>query len=289
MSHRDLIQPADSGGRGYPRPQLVRKAWQSLNGTWQFALDARATWRGPHEVEWERQITVPFSPETPASGVRDTSFFKACWYRRTVPVPSLNAGRRMLLHFGAVDYHATVWAEGQLVGSHEGGYTPFWFDVTSLAAGKASIDVVVRAEDDPQDLAKPRGKQDWQLEPHSIWYPRTSWIWQTVWAEVVPDSWINSVRWTPNLARWEIGLEVRLNGLVRDDLRLRVSLRCGDQLIADDTYRVVGGEVQRRIALSDPGIDDYRNELLWSPESPTLIQADLELWAGRGVLLDEVS
>ena len=288
MSEPAIVPHPDAFGRGYPRPQLVRNEWQSLNGAWQFALDPRAEWRAPADVRWDLEIKIPFAPETPASGIHDTSFFRACWYRRSVPVPPLDGEHRLLLHFGAVDYDATVWADGELVGHHEGGYTPFWFDLTGLTAGKEGLDIVVRAEDDPHDLAKPRGKQDWQLKPHSIWYPRTSGIWQTVWTEVVPETWISAVRWTPNMARWEIGLEATLLGVLRDDLRLHVTLRVGDLLLADDTYRVVHGEVDRRIELSDPGIDDYRNELLWSPESPTLIQAHLQLWAGRGMLLDDV-
>ena len=144
----------------------------------------------------------------------------------------------------------------------------------------------MRAEDDPHDLSKPRGKQDWQLHPHSIWYPRTTGIWQTVWLERVPATCIGSVRWTPNVERWEIGFEARLDGERRDGLRLNVKLCAGDQLLADDTYAVVAGEVHRRIALSDPGIDDYRNELLWSPATPTLIDAELKLWGGRGELVD---
>jgi hypothetical protein len=146
----------------------------------------------------------------------------------------------------------------------------------------------VRAYDDPHDLAKPRGKQDWQLEPHSIWYPRTTGIWQTVWMECVPSTRIDVVRWTPNLERWEIGLEVRLEGERRDDLRLRVEMYAGDQLLADDTYAVIAGGVHRRIALSDPGIDDYRNELLWNPSTPTLIQAQLQLLTNGGRPLDIV-
>jgi beta-galactosidase/beta-glucuronidase len=287
MSLRDLLSTTDQFGRGYPRPQLVREQWQSLNGVWQFAIDPRGAWRDPDDVEWDREIVVPFSPETPSSGVRDTSFFRACWYRRRVPVPPLEDSHRWLLHFGAVDYDATVWVDSELAGSHEGGYTPFSFDITKMAEGKTSVDVVVLARDDPHDLAKPRGKQDWQLEPHSIWYPRTTGIWQTVWTETVPVTSIGRLRWTSNLARWEIGLHARLHGPERDDLRLRVTLSSGDHQIADDTYTVMNGEVQRRIALSDPGIDDYRNELLWSPESPTLIHAHLQLWAGRGVLLDD--
>lgn len=279
----------DPFGRGYPRPQLRRSAWQSLNGKWEFALDPTGLWQMPDDVVWGRGIIVPFAPEVSASGIGDTSFYRACWYRRVIPVPAHEPGDRVLLHFGAVDYHATVWVDGKLVGDHAGGYTPFCFDLTPFGCDHATFELVVRAEDEPQDLAKPRGKQDWQLEPHSIWYPRTSGIWQTVWMEVVPASWIGLVRWTPNLARWEIGLEARILGVRRDGLRLRVALRCGDLPIADDTYTVVNGEVHRRIALSDPGIDDYRNELLWSPEKPTLISAHLQVWGERGELIDEAS
>ena len=169
----------------------------------------------------------------------------------------------------------------------KGGYTPFTFDITGCS-DQSPVELVVLAEDDPHDLAKPRGKQDWQIEPHSIWYPRTTGIWQTVWLEVVPLTALEDVRWTANIERWEVGLESWLSGAARDGLRLHARLTIGDHLIADDTYSVVNGEVHRRIALSDPGIDDYRNELLWCPESPTLIQAELELWADRGDLLDRV-
>jgi hypothetical protein len=194
------------------------------------------------------------------------------------------------LHFGAVDYRATVWVNERLAGQHDGGFTPFTVDLTPhLTADDETVSLVVRAEDDPQDLTKPRGKQDWQLEPHSIWYPRTSGIWQTVWSEVVPPTWIGHLRWTPNLERWEIGVEAWVCGAPRDRLRVRVHLHIDDLLIADDSITVIAGEVHRRIALSDPGIDDYRNELLWSPEKPTLIRAEVELWADRGERLDVVT
>jgi len=211
----------------------------------------------------------------------------ACWYRRVVDLPAVTNDARLLLHFGAVDYEATVWVDGQRVGAHEGGYTPFSLDVTDWAG--QSVAIVVRAFDDPHDLAKPRGKQDWQLLPHSIWYPRTTGIWQTVWLETVAVAWVETLQWTANIERWEIALESCIGGALRDGLRLHVRLSSGDQLIADDTYSVVRGEVHRRIALSDPGIDDYRNELLWSPESPTLIAATVELATKSGELLDTVS
>ena len=236
---------------------------------------------------WDRTIRLPFAPETELSGVRETGFYKACWYRRVLAVPPPVAGGRLHLHFGAVDYAATVWANGREVARHEGGYTPFTADLTVHAAG-GEVEVVVRAEDDPHDLAKPRGKQDWQLNPHSIWYPRTTGIWQPVWLDAVPATAIARLRWTPTLERYEVGMEAWIDGDPRDGLRLRVELKAGPLLLADDTYRVFAGEVHRRIALSDPGIDDYRNELLWSPDSPTLMRAHLQLLAPDGAVLDEV-
>jgi beta-galactosidase/beta-glucuronidase len=287
MPRRSQSKKSIPGQHGHPRPLLQRDSWTSLNGPWEFALDPQARWRTPREVQWNATILVPFSPETEASGIGDTSFYRRCWYRRSFEAPRLRHGERLLLHFGAVDWAATVWVNGALLGCHEGGYTPFTVDVTDqLVAGPQTV--VLRADDDPADLAKPRGKQDWKVEPHSIWYPRTTGIWQTVWLEKVPSTWIGSLRWTPSLDRWELSFEAWMEGDPRDRLRLGVKLRANGQLLADDSYTVVAGEVHRRIALSDPGIDDFRNELLWSPEKPNLIEAQIQLWAERGELLDEV-
>lgn len=273
----------------YPRPLLERANWSSLNGAWQFAFDVEGVWRTPLHVMWEREIQVPFAPETPASGIAFTGYFRACWYRREVRIPCLAPGERMILHCGAIDYRSTVWIDGALAAEHEGGYTPISVDITDLVIPDRCVGLVIRAEDDPADLAKPRGKQEWQLEPHSIWYPRTSGIWQTVWYEVVSRNHIGSVQWTPNVERWEVGLELRVDGPRRTDLFVQVRLRANDAVIADDTYSVVAGEVHRRVGLSDPGIDDYRNELLWSPATPTLIQAELELRSVGGEILDSVT
>jgi beta-galactosidase/beta-glucuronidase len=273
---------------GYPRPQLERSGWQSLNGIWDFALDAESQWNRPEQIAWNGVIRVPFAPETKASGVENRGFYRACWYRHAFERPELSEGEQVILHFGAVDYAASVWVNGQLVVRHEGGHTPFEANLTDVLTADGPQTIVVQAEDDPHDLAKPRGKQDWQLEPHSIWYPRTTGIWQTVWLEIVPSTWIDYLRWTPSLDRWEIGLEARLDGHHREGLRLNVKLHQGNTLLADDTYAVVAGEVHRRIGLSDPGIDDYRNELLWSPSKPTLIHAQLQLLDDAGQVLDTV-
>ena len=273
---------------GYPRPLLRREAWSSLDGEWEFALDAAGCLTQPEQVVFDRSILVPFAPETERSGIGETGFHNVCWYRRTTTVPRLVRGQHLLIHFGAVDYEAQVWVNGTPAGSHRGGYTPFTVDATPFVKPGEQATIVVRAEDDPHDLTKPRGKQDWQREPHSIWYPRTTGIWQSVWMEVTPSTYIRDVRWTPNLERYEISLEAWLAGERRDGLRLNVKLTLGERVLADDTYTVISGEVHRRIALSDPGIDDFRNEYLWSPESPVLIQAELALWGGRGELVDVV-
>ncbi|MDB5332733.1 MAG: Beta-galactosidase [Phycisphaerales bacterium] len=278
-----------SSPRGYPRPQLERSNWTSLNGEWEFAIDEQDRITRSEDVKWDATINVPFSPETPLSGVGNTGLFKGCWYRRSFDAPPLPAGHRLLLHFGAVDYEATVWLNGRIAVRHEGGYTPFFADVTDLLSADGPQILVVRAQDDPTDLSKPRGKQDWQEQPHSIWYYRTTGIWQTVWLEVVPAMRIASVRWTPNPERWEIGLEAQLAGEEREGLQVRVRLASGNRVLAEDAYSVSGSQIARSIGIPDPGIDDYRNELRWSPESPRLIDARIDLCEANGTVLDSVT
>ena len=115
---------------GYPRPQFKRAHWISLDGPWDFSLDPEATWSSPDQPHWDARIEVPFAPETPASGINHPGFYRACWYRRQFTAPELKTSERLLLHFGAVDYHAKVWVNGEMVATHEGGYTPFTADIT---------------------------------------------------------------------------------------------------------------------------------------------------------------
>jgi beta-galactosidase/beta-glucuronidase len=271
----------------YPRPQLERDQWTSLNGPWRFCYDDEAMLRTPDDIEsWPLQITVPFPPESQASGIGDRGFHKVCWYQRDF---TLEPGPgRVILRFGAVDYAARVWVNGQLVATHEGGHTPFSADITYALHASGRQQVTVRAEDDPFELTKPRGKQDWQLEPHSIWYPRTTGIWQTVWLECVGRTYVDKIRWTPKVEGFAIGFEARIVGDAEDDLAIELSLHHEDRLLARDRYQVVDGEVDRFIVLSDPGIDDFRNELLWSPERPTLLNATIRLFRG-GEMIDEFS
>ena len=267
----------------YPRPQLVRDGWTSLNGERDLAFHAARQHRGPLDaIDWTHRILVPFAPEAAASGIGDQGFHPCVWYRRTLD--GIATGGRTLLHFGAVDYAARVWLNGHLVVQHEGGHTPFTADITDALLSDAPQVLVVRVEDDPADLAKPRGKQDWQLQPHSIWYPRTTGIWQTVWLETVGDTYIERLRWTPIFDGFEIGCEVVTAGLQRSGLSVEVRLWHGDKLLADDRYSLMGQDTMRKIALPDPGIDDSRNALLWSPEHPTLFDAEVVLRCGDTVL-----
>ena len=270
----------------HPRPQLQRAEWHSLNGQWKFAFDDAGRHELPQDIrEWPLRIEVPFAPECTRSGIGDTGFHPVCWYEREFEVPPGEG--RVLLHFGAVDYACTVWVNDQQIAQHEGGHTPFRADISRALRPDGPQRVTVRVLDDPHDLSKPRGKQDWMLEPHSIWYPRTTGIWQAVWLERVPDTYIETLRWTPHLEDWQITMETHIAGDLSHAMRLGVKLSHGGQILADDNYGVIYGEVARRIVLSDPGIDDYRNELLWSPESPKLIHAEITLWDGDR-LVDKV-
>jgi hypothetical protein len=244
---------------------MVRKHWQSLNGRWKFTFDNERRWTHPSDaIDWTTTIEVPYAPESKASGIGDQGFHRGCWYEREIEIDGKDG--RVLLHFGAVDYLAHIWVNGHFVARHEGGHTPFQADITHALQGPGPQTITVYAEDDPLDLAKPRGKQDWQATPHSIWYPRTTGIWQSVWIERVPRTYIKKLRWTPYFDGFEIGCETFIGGDSPDGLTIEVKISHDTVLLADDRYKIIGCDAQRKITISDPGIDDSRNELLWSPE-----------------------
>jgi len=268
----------------YPRPHFAREQWLSLDGRWAFSFDSTGDAR---QVNWTHEIRVPFAPEAPLSGLHETGYHPVVWYRRSFSLPSAWRSQRVVLHFGAVDYRATVWVNGHLVAQHEGGHTPFSADITdALVSGEQTV--VVRAEDDPLELDKPRGKQDWLPEPHAIWYPRTTGIWQSVWLEPVAETYLAGVRFTPNLEQFAIHTEVSLSGPLGDGLRLELTLQHDDTVLVSDSWSVTGPVVARTMHLRDPGIDDARRAYLWSPENPVLFDVTLTLIRGHTVL-DEVA
>jgi beta-galactosidase/beta-glucuronidase len=277
----------------HPRPQLARQRWTDLSGPWAFAFDdgdvgLAEGW--PHRADgFDRTIVVPFPPESRASGIGETGYHPVVWYRRTFRVPAEDRGGRLLLHFGAVDYRAAVWVNGQLVARHEGGHTPFFADIAPvLLPEDAEQAVVVRAEDQPLDLAQPRGKQDWEEEPHKIWYHRTTGIWQPVWLEPVARCHIADVRWTPDLDRGLLGVRLRLNRRPDHPLTLEIRLSLRGELLERDVATIERGEFRREIAIVPAERVMSRDRVFWSPRHPNLIDAELILRDGEE-LVDRVT
>lgn len=173
----DQLRASEQDGT-YPRPQAMRGAYLSLDGQAGFAHDDEGVGLAQHwerdEAPFTRQITLPFPPESEASGIGEAGFHPVVWYRIPVTAEQLTQaglgaqGERVVLHLGAVDYRARVWVDGQLVATHEGGQTPFSADITEALADGDEHAIVVRAEEDPFDVRMPRGKQDWKEEPHAI-------------------------------------------------------------------------------------------------------------------------
>lgn len=276
----------------YPRPQLRREAWTDLCGIWSFAFDDEDCGLAEHwemsDAPFDRSILVPFPPESEASGVHETDFHSAFWYRRAFDVAPAERSGRLKLHFGAVDYHARVWINGRFAGEHSGGHTPFTLDITDLLESGAEQTLTVRAFDDPHDLAQPRGKQYWRREPGFIWYHRTSGIWQAVWLEQVADCSVASLRWTPDMDRFGVRLHISTEGRAPEGLRARVRLTGGGQLLVDDTCLLPRGELRREFQF-DPDLRMRRRRALtWAPHHPNLIDAEIELLDAEGRVIDRV-
>ena len=190
----------------YPRPQLARADWMNLNGPWDYAITAGT--RQP--AAYEGSILVPFSPEAELSGVgRSLKSGESLWYHRQVLIPAQFSGKRLLLHFGAVDQAATVWVNDRQAGSHVGGYLPFSLDITDLIDNGAA-DIVVRVTDDTEKSGLTRGKQ--RSKRGGIWYTPQSGIWQTVWMEAVPESYVKNLLIIPDFDNGAVEISAEIVG-----------------------------------------------------------------------------
>lgn len=277
----------------YPRPQLLRQEWLSLNGEWDFCFDD--TDAGEDERWYQkdvsalfsRKINVPFTFQSKLSGIEDPSFHDVVWYHRTFEIPEKWNGKRIVLHFGAVDYLAKVWVNGQLVAMHEGGHTPFQADITpSLVEG--SNTVVLRAEDFSRDLTLPRGKQYWLENSASIFYTRTTGIWQSVWLEPLATVHVSKVTLTPDMDRNEIRIRAYIEGFkTSDHLKLQMTVSYKGEQVAEDQFTIRHAEELRTIGLND--FTDHGLGRLWSPEHPNLYDIQFQLIREQEVLDDVVS
>ncbi len=233
----------------HPRPTCVRPRWQTLNGQWEFEIDQGDSGleRGLRDRPLTGQITVPFAPESAASGIGNTDFLEAVWYARDVAVPAEWAGQRVLLHFGAVDHDATVWADGVEVARHRGGFSSFSADLGERAG--ETVRVVVRARDGRRGV-QARGKQATWYANTDCHYTRTTGIWQTVWLEAVPAVHLRSVRITPNLAAGAVTVAAPVTANVAGH-RLVVALADADGPVASGSVRA-DLDLTPAITIADP-------------------------------------
>ena len=248
----------------YPRPQMVRGRWLNLNGSWGYALAARDAAR-PNEFGGE--ILVPFPVESTLSGVGMVpGAEQRLWYRRTFEVPPEWASDRVLLHFGAVDWQATVYVNGEKAGEHKGGYTPFSFDVTDLLGGRSTHELVVSVWDPTDTWTQARGKQ--VSDPGGIWYTSVTGIWQTVWLEPVPAQSIESISVVPDREAGAVRIQVNPRGEC-ESCTVRLGAYREGSLVGEAEGGVGTSVV---LAVEDPQ--------LWSPHEPNLY--DLDVLLARG-------
>jgi glycosyl hydrolase family 2 len=253
----------------YPRPQMTREKWTNLNGLWQYAVRPKSK---SQPTNWDGEILVPFPIESALSGVRKAvKPEEQLWYRRTFPASALADQKRLLLHFGAVDWACTVWVNGKKVGEHTGGYDPFTFDITdALKAGDAENELVVAVTDPTDTGTQPRGKQ--VLNPRGIYYTAVTGIWQTVWLEPVGEKCIESLHLVPNVDRRLLEVSVAANG--GDEVTLRAL--DGKTVVKEQT-----GKPGETISLEIPSVK------LWSQEKPHLYDLTIEL-KSAGQVVDSV-
>ncbi len=268
----------------HPRPQFVRERWLNLNGTWQFETDRGDSGleRGLRARELTGQITVPFAPESKASGIEEVDFLHAVWYRRTVTIPADWAGDEVLLHFGAVDHDATVWVNDVEVARHRGGFTPFTANLSSVVRPGQDATIVVRARDAAQG-PQARGKQSVAYANRACHYTRTTGIWQTVWLEAVPTSRLERATITPQLVAgaFDVVASVRTT---RDDLSVQAVLSDADGEVTRANV-AVGLQATADLHLALPA--DRRRP--WSTTDPHLYDVQLELLDGAGTVIDHVA
>ncbi|MFL5244781.1 MAG: sugar-binding domain-containing protein [Gemmataceae bacterium] len=251
----------------YPRPQLVRKNWQSLNGLWQLGF-AKEGEEVPTGKPLSEQILVPFPVESALSGVMKHA--SRLWYRRTFVFPKEWLDQRILLNFGAVDWEATVYLNGTKLGTHRGGYDSFSFDITDALERGKEQEVIVEVWDPTDAGTQPRGKQ--VNKPEGIFYTPTTGIWQTVWLEPVPKTAIDTVKIVADVDNSKVLVTVQGRGPT-DGMAVRAVAKDGERVLSSGT-----GTVGKTFSIA------LANPRLWTPDNPFLYDLRVELRQGDKVI-----
>jgi len=259
----------------YPRPQFERQNWLNLNGLWEYSI------LKDNQVQPEKfqgQILVPFCVESSLSGVAgEVKPDDRIWYKRQFEVSADWKGKDVILNFEAVDYSATVWVNGLIVGSHKGAYDRFSFDITPFLRAKGKQELVVSVTDPTSSGPQPRGKQ--QLSQQGIWYTPVSGIWQTVWLEAVsPEAYLKEVRITPDIDQESVAIIPLLDKPMKPEYQVAISVSFKGQKVATVD---VQADQEVIVKISDPK--------LWSPDHPDLYDLDLTLTNASGEVIDRVS
>lgn len=249
----------------HPNPQFQRKEWLNLNGKWNFQIDKSKSGLEQKfyepQTKFDRTINVPFCPESVLSGVEYKDFMAAVWYSREFTVPEKYKNLRTILHFGAVDYKATVYVNGQKVGSHKGGYISFEFDITDFLTDGANI-LTVYAEDDTRNPLQPRGKQSEKYYSHACDYTRTTGIWQTVWLEFVPQSRIKSIKLFPNVENCSVDIQAEVVG----SGKFEVLALYQDKIMGAASVTTDGGHISTHLDLKEAYLWEVGNGRLYDLE-----------------------
>ncbi|UCE04416.1 MAG: beta-galactosidase [bacterium] len=256
----------------YPRPQMVRKEWKDLNGLWEYAVRPKTE---SQPDTFYGKILVPFPIESALSGVKKFVGNKnKLWYRSSFKISKNWFGRRILLHFGAVDWETTVWVNGKEVGHHRGGYDAFSFDITDALSEEGRQEIVISVWDPVDSGYQPRGKQ--VNEPRGIWYTSVTGIWQTVWLEPVPATYIESLKIIPDIDVQMVKIKA-LCSATKPDYRIQIKVKDGKQVRAE----ITGFPFEEIVA-------KINNPKLWSPDNPFLYDLEVSLVNGKGGQIDHI-
>ncbi|RTE10247.1 glycoside hydrolase family 2 protein [Paenibacillus whitsoniae] len=275
--------------KDYPRPQFVRELWKSLNGEWDFRFDdenvgEKEKWY--EEFAGDLKIMVPFTYETKASGIGEEAFHPHIWYHRPLEVPKEQESKRIILHFQAVDYLAKLWVNGTYVGQHQGGYAAFSFDITPYILFGQSNSLVMKVEDS-QSCTQPRGKQRWVKDNFECFYVQTTGIWQSVWLEYVAESYIKSVKMTPDLDSQSVRFEYQTHGeLKQGRLRLETRISFKGKILKQTALIVDRPWLQLEVDLLHEVNGPWKVNR-WSPQKPNLYDVEFVLFQDD-VVIDHV-